>query len=51
MKVGDTIECHDAAEMIDFMYELARAGIETDFMYEKDGKKGFWLIVTGVDEA
>ena len=36
LKVGDTIKCHDPDDMID-----------TDFLYKKDGKEGFWLVVTG----
>ena len=50
MKEGDTIKCHDADDMIRAMTELAREGIETDFVYEKDGKKGFWLEVTDIKE-
>lgn len=46
LKVGDTIKCSDAGEMIDYMYALARDGYETDFMYEKDGIRGYWLIIT-----
>ena len=48
MNVGDTIKCHDAEEMVDLMYQLNREGIETDFLYEKDGEKGLWLVVTKV---
>ena len=35
LKVGDTIN------------ELVKSGVETDFLYKKDGKEGFWLVVTG----
>lgn len=45
LKVGDTIKCHDKDEMIDLMHELEKENIETDFMYEKDGVKGLWLVV------
>ena len=48
MKVGDMIKCHDADDMITTMIELAKEGIQTDFVYEKDGKVGFWLVVTEV---
>lgn len=44
-KVGDTIKCHDADDMIRTCTELAKSDIKTDFMYEKDGEKGCWLIV------
>ena len=44
LKVGDTIKCHDPD---DTMNELVKSGVETDFLYKKDGKEGFWLVVTG----
>lgn len=48
LQVGDTIKCHDAEEMIEYMYGLMEQGIETDFLYEKDGEKGLWLEVVKV---
>lgn len=45
LKVGDTIKCHDADDMIRTMTELEKENITTDFMYEKDGVKGLWLVV------
>jgi len=48
LKVKDAIKCRDADDMIDTMKDLAQNGIDTDFMYEKDGEKGFWLVVTKV---
>lgn len=48
LKVGDTIKCSTKEEMVDLMQELAKEGIETDFMYEKDGEKGLWLVVERV---
>ncbi len=50
MKVGDTIKCHDTNDLVDTMYELQKCGIVTDFLYEKDGEKGLWLIVTEVEK-
>ena len=47
LKIGDTIKCSDADDMIDTMERLTKSGINTDFVYEKDGKEGFWLVVTG----
>ena len=35
LKAGDTIKCADADEAIDIMQELAKRGIETDFLYKK----------------
>lgn len=48
LNVGDTIKCFDTADMVDYYKVLAVGGIETDFCYEKDGEKGFWLVVTKV---
>lgn len=48
LKVGDTIKCSTAGEMICLMYELAKENIETDFLYAKDGNEGLWLEVTKV---
>ena len=49
MNIGDTIKCKDPKEMVDLMYALNYEGIETDFMYEKDGEKGLWLEVVKVN--
>lgn len=46
LRKGDTIQCRDDADMIYTMNELAEQGIETDFLYEKDGQNGLWLVVT-----
>lgn len=48
LQVGDTIKCKDKDDMVDTMQALIKEGIDTDFMYEKDGEKGLWLIVTEV---
>ena len=45
LQVGDTIQCHDKEEMVNLMTELEKENITTDFMYEKDGIKGLWLVV------
>lgn len=45
MKSGDTIKCQNKDEMVELMQELEKEDIHTDFMYEKDGLKGFWLVV------
>jgi len=47
LKVGDTIKCCKEA-IVDVMMELENEGITTDFMYEKDGEEGYWLVVTRV---
>ena len=48
--IGDTIQCHDKDDCIRTMMELEREGVETDFLYEKDGEKGLWLEVKKVME-
>lgn len=45
LKVGDTIKCRDADDAIRMSEELLKAGIYTDFLYYKDGKRGLWLEV------
>lgn len=35
MKVGDTIQYADADDAINTMTDLAKKGIETDFLYKK----------------
>ena len=49
MKIGDTIKCADAEDMIETMYALAKEGIETNFLYEEGGVKGLWLEVVKVN--
>ena len=49
MKIGDTIQCRDKADMVETMYQLQREGIDTDFIYEREGKKGLWLKVVKVE--
>lgn len=47
--IGDTIRCADADDAIFTVSELAKAGVDTDFLYERDGEKGLWVVVTGMD--
>ncbi|MBQ1296678.1 MAG: hypothetical protein IIY21_21725 [Clostridiales bacterium] len=47
LKPGDTIRCRDANDMVETMYALADEDIDVEFLYEKDGEKGYWLLVTG----
>ena len=46
LRKGDTIKCADAEDCVRTMNELAVCGIETDFLYEKDGESGLWLEIT-----
>lgn len=49
-QVGDTIKCHDKDELVRVMGELVKQGIYTDFLLEKNGIKGFWLVVERVED-
>lgn len=50
LKVGDTIQCADADKAVELMTALAKENIMCDFMYEKDGQKGIWLVVEKMGE-
>lgn len=41
------IRCKDSDDLIELMHEYEVEGYDTDFCYEKDGVKGFWLEVKG----
>ena len=47
LKKGDTIKCKDKDDMVNTFMELQKVGVDTDFLYEKNGEKGFWLVVVG----
>ena len=51
MNIGDTIACNDADDMIETMSKLLKAGIESKFLYEKDGIKGLWIKVVALRKA
>lgn len=50
LQPGDMIKCHNKNDMIDTSVGLAQVNVQTDFRYEHDGVKGFWLIVTEVED-
>ena len=49
LKPGDTIECVDKEDMVETMMQLAQEDVETEFVYERDGVKGYWLEVVKVE--
>ncbi len=49
LQVGDLIKCSDPEQMIEQMYSLLEEGIETDFVYEHNQEKGYWLEITSVE--
>lgn len=48
LKVGDTIKCVSAEDMVATMTELQKEGIETDFLYSLNGVRGLYLEVVKV---
>ena len=50
LKVGDTIKCANKEDLLNTHNNLAKNGIQTDFMYEKDGVKGLWLEVMKIEK-
>lgn len=48
LQVGDTIQCGDTDNVVKTMKDLAKKGVEIDFLYDKDGVQGLWLEVKGV---
>lgn len=51
LNIGDTIRCRDKDDMVDYMMALAKEGVETDFQYEMKGRRGYWLVVTGIEDG
>ena len=49
LKIGDTIKCVDPDDLIENMTEYAKAGVDTDFLREVDGVKGYYLVVTSIE--
>jgi hypothetical protein len=47
LKPLDTIKCSDAVEIIEVHHSLSIQGYKTDFLYEKDGKRGCWIEILG----
>ncbi len=45
LKSGDTIKCFSYEDMHYVLESLKRQGIKSDYLYEKDGKEGMWIIV------
>lgn len=50
LQIGDTIKCRDSEDMVDTDQELVRGGYETEFLYEMNGNKGYWIVITGIEE-
>lgn len=48
LQVGDTIQCRDKDDMVNTFMELQKLNIDSDFLYEKDGEKGLWLVINKI---
>lgn len=48
IKAGDTIKCHDIDDMAEVMATLKENDIEVDVVYERNGEKGYFLMVNKV---
>lgn len=44
-KPGETIRCHSNQEMKKVHDDLATLGIRSDYLYEKNGIEGKWIII------
>lgn len=51
LEVGDFLKCADSEELITYMEQLAKAGIETDWCNTRNGKDGLWLEVIATKET
>lgn len=49
IKVGDIIHCIDKEDMVATSTCLAKDDIETDFKYELNGFKGYYLEVIKIE--
>lgn len=47
VKQGDTIRCADKDDAVEYLTALMQGGQDADFLYEKDGEKGLWVVVGG----
>lgn len=50
LKKGDTIECRDKDDMVAADEILIQKCYQTDYFYEKDGKKGLWIVILGRED-
>ena len=45
LRAGDTIKCHNYEEQHKVLEDLKKKGIKSDYLYEKDGKAGMWILI------
>lgn len=45
LKAGDTIKCFSYDDMHHMLESLKKQGYKADYLYEKDGKEGMWIVI------
>lgn len=45
LDINDTIQCNDAKDMQAVDNALLNLGYDTEYEYEKDGRRGFWIRI------
>lgn len=45
VNIGLVIKCADRDDAVEMMRVLAKDGICTDFVFERNGKEGIWLEI------
>lgn len=45
LKAGDTVKCFSYEDMHHVLESLKKQGYKADYLYEKDGKSGMWIII------
>lgn len=45
LKAGDTVKCFNHEDMRHVLESLKKQGYKADYLYEKDGKEGMWIII------
>lgn len=45
LQKGTVIECASKEEMVEVSIALYKQDIDNDFLYEYEGKKGYWVEV------
>lgn len=45
LKAGDTVKCFNYEDMHRVLESLKKQGYKVDYLYEKDGKEGMWVVI------
>ena len=47
LQPGDMIKCFDVDDMVKTDRDINQLGYDTEYIYEHDGKKGYWILIIG----